>query len=130
MAEITNRWSGQMIEPHDGLPFIGETAKHQFAATGFSGNGTTFGTLAGIMAADWVAGRDNPWKLLFAIDRKPIPHGMWEYVKENFDYPFYFIKDFFTPKNKIDPQKLRRVKGASSRSTASRAPVRGMAMAT
>jgi glycine/D-amino acid oxidase-like deaminating enzyme/nitrite reductase/ring-hydroxylating ferredoxin subunit len=106
MAEITNRWSGQVIETHDGLPFIGETAKHQFAATGFSGNGMTFGTLSAMMAADWVAGRENPWQPLFDIDRKPIPHGMWEYVKENFDYPFYYIKDFFTPKNKLDPEKI------------------------
>jgi nitrite reductase/ring-hydroxylating ferredoxin subunit len=59
-----------------------------------------------MMAADWVAGRENPWQPLFDIDRKPIPHGMWEYVKENFDYPFYFIKDYFSPKNKIDPENV------------------------
>ena len=40
-----------MIETADGLPYIGETATHQFAGTGYSGNGMTFGTLAGMMAA-------------------------------------------------------------------------------
>ena len=48
--ELTHRWSGQVIETPDGLPYIGETAEHQFAATGFSGNGLTFGTLGGMMA--------------------------------------------------------------------------------
>src|ERR1019366_5695915 len=36
--DITDRWSGQAIETTDGLPYIGETAERQFAATGFSGN--------------------------------------------------------------------------------------------
>jgi len=49
--DITHRWSGQVIETNDGLPFIGETSPRQFAATGYAGNGMTFGTLAGVMAA-------------------------------------------------------------------------------
>ena len=62
---ITHRWSGQVIETPDGLPYIGETAEHQFAGTGYAGNGMTFGTLAGMMAADRIMGRDNPWSALF-----------------------------------------------------------------
>ena len=42
--DVTHHWSGQVIETNDGLPYIGETSAHQFAATGFAGNGTTFGT--------------------------------------------------------------------------------------
>src|SRR5207244_45362 len=56
-VEVTHRWSGQVIETTDGLPYIGETGERQFAATGFSGNGMTFGTLGGMMAADYVTGR-------------------------------------------------------------------------
>ena len=63
--DVTHRWSGQVIETPDGLPYIGETADHQFAATGFSGNGMTFGTLGGMMAADHILGRSNPWSDLF-----------------------------------------------------------------
>jgi glycine/D-amino acid oxidase-like deaminating enzyme len=44
-ARIERRWSGQVIETDDGLPFIGQTADHQFAATGYAGNGLTFGAL-------------------------------------------------------------------------------------
>lgn len=60
--DVMSRWSGQVIETADGLPYIGEMAERQFAATGFSGNGMTFGTRGGMMACDWVLGRRNPWR--------------------------------------------------------------------
>ena len=42
-TELTHRWSGQVIETPDGLPYIGEMTEHQYAATGFAGNGLTLG---------------------------------------------------------------------------------------
>jgi glycine/D-amino acid oxidase-like deaminating enzyme len=71
-VDLTHRWSGQVIETHDGLPFIGRQAAHQFTGTGYSGNGTTFGTLAGMMARDAILGRRNPWSDLFHVDRRAI----------------------------------------------------------
>ena len=62
---LTHRWSGQVIETPDGLPYIGRMADHQYAATGFGGNGLTFGTLAGMMVSDAILGRRNPWTELF-----------------------------------------------------------------
>jgi glycine/D-amino acid oxidase-like deaminating enzyme/nitrite reductase/ring-hydroxylating ferredoxin subunit len=94
-VKVTHRWSGQVIETPDGLPYIGETAEHQFAGTGFSGNGMTFGTLTGMMAADKIAGRANPWSELFDPGRKKIRNAAWDYVKENKDYPYYMIRDRF-----------------------------------
>src|SRR5215213_187683 len=47
-VEVTHRWSGQVIETTDGLPYIGDTAEQQFAGTGYAGNGMTFGTLTGM----------------------------------------------------------------------------------
>src|SRR5262245_25759059 len=32
-AKVHYRWSGQVVETNDGLPLMGETAPHQFAAT-------------------------------------------------------------------------------------------------
>jgi glycine/D-amino acid oxidase-like deaminating enzyme/nitrite reductase/ring-hydroxylating ferredoxin subunit len=93
--EVTHRWSGQVIETPDGLPYIGETAEHQFAGTGYSGNGMTFGTLAGMMAADSIVGRANPWADLFDPGRKKIRAGLWDYIKENKDYPYYLARDRF-----------------------------------
>jgi glycine/D-amino acid oxidase-like deaminating enzyme/nitrite reductase/ring-hydroxylating ferredoxin subunit len=91
--ELTHRWSGQVVETNDGVPFIGETSDRQFAATGFAGNGTTFGTLAAMMARDSVLGLKNPWSELFDVGRTKIKGGAWDYVKENVDYPYYMIKD-------------------------------------
>lgn len=93
--EITHRWSGQVIETNDGLPYIGETAPRQFAGTGFNGNGITFGTLSAIMATDAITGRENPWRELFDVGRTKIRGGLWDYLKENKDYPYYLIRDRF-----------------------------------
>jgi glycine/D-amino acid oxidase-like deaminating enzyme/nitrite reductase/ring-hydroxylating ferredoxin subunit len=105
--DVTHRWSGQVIETPDGLPFMGETADRQFAATGFSGNGMTFGTLAGIMAADRVLGRSNPWSELFDPGRTKIRGGLWDYIRENKDYPYYLIRDRFAG---TEGRSLRTVK--------------------
>lgn len=93
--EVSHRWSGQVIETPDGLPYIGETADRQFAGTGYSGNGMTFGTLAGMMAADHVLGRKNPWSDLFDPGRKKVRGGLWDYIRENKDYPYYMVRDRF-----------------------------------
>ena len=93
--DVSHRWSGQVIETADGLPYIGETAEHQFVATGFSGNGMTFGTLAGMMAADYVQDKGNPWAELFDPGRKTLRGAAWDYIKENKDYPYYLIRDRF-----------------------------------
>jgi glycine/D-amino acid oxidase-like deaminating enzyme/nitrite reductase/ring-hydroxylating ferredoxin subunit len=89
---LSHRWSGQVIETPDGLPYIGKTAEHQYAATGFGGNGMTFGTVAAMMIADAIQGRKNPWAGLFDPDRAAIRHGLWDYLKENADYPYYMMR--------------------------------------
>lgn len=106
-VQLTHRWSGQVIETPDGLPYIGRTAEHQYAATGFGGNGMTFGTLGGMMAADAILGRRNPWTDLFDPDRGAIRRGAWEYLKENADYPYYMIRDRFAGP---EARSLRSVK--------------------
>lgn len=92
-AEVTHRWSGQVIETSDGMPYIGEFAKGQYIATGFAGNGMTFGTLAAMMIRDAILGRTNPWSKLFDPHRAGLRGGAWDYVKENADYPYYMIRD-------------------------------------
>jgi Rieske Fe-S protein len=93
-ATPDRRWSGQVVETNDGLPFIGETAEGQFIATGFAGNGMTFGTLSAMMATDAVLGRKNPWAELFAPQRKKLLGGTWNYLKENKDYPYYLLRNW------------------------------------
>jgi len=110
-AVVSHRWSGQVIETPDGLPYIGESAERQFTATGFGGNGMTFGTLAGLMIADAVRGRTNPWAELFHPGRKALTRGLWDYLKENADYPYYMIRDRFAGAESRTLREVRRGEG-------------------
>lgn len=109
-AAVDSRWSGQVIETPDGLPYIGETAEKQFAATGFSGNGMTFGTLGAMMALDAIEGRANPWRQLFDVNRKKIS-GVMDYLRENKDYPYYLLRDWLSPGEGKSLKALRRNEG-------------------
>ena len=109
---LTHRWSGQVIETPDGLPYIGQTAEHQYAATGYAGNGLTFGTLAGMLLSDAILGRANPWHDLFAPSRKAITRGAWNYLTENTDYPYYMIRDRFAGAGAQSLRAVRRGHGA------------------
>lgn len=110
-VEISHRWSGQVIEPLDGLPYIGRTADHQYVATGFAGNGMTFGTLGAMIASAGILGRKNPWSELFDPGRTAIRHGLWDYVKENADYPYYIIRDRFAGSEGRSLRSVKRGQG-------------------
>jgi glycine/D-amino acid oxidase-like deaminating enzyme/nitrite reductase/ring-hydroxylating ferredoxin subunit len=90
--EITHRWSGQVIDTVDGMPYIGETCDGNFIATGYSGNGMTFGTVAALMARDHILGGFNPWKDTFDPGRRELA-ALPTYLKENSDYPYHLLKD-------------------------------------
>ncbi len=78
VREVVYRWSAQVYEPIDGLPFIGEypLRPNVYAATGYSGTGMTFGTLAGMLLADQIRGVANPYRELYSINRlKPLAGG-------------------------------------------------------
>jgi len=106
-VDLTHRWSGQVIETPDGLPYIGQSAEHQYSATGYAGNGLTFGTLAALIISDAILARSNPWTELFESGRKALTRGLWDYVKENVDYPYYMIRDRFAG---VEAKSLRAVR--------------------
>jgi Rieske Fe-S protein len=60
------------MEPVDGMGFIGRNpldSANVLIATGASGNGMTHGTVAGILLADLIAGRENDWAALYDPSR-------------------------------------------------------------
>lgn len=69
--DIAHRWSAQVIETLDGLPFIGRVPgkERMLLATGFGGTGLTWGTLGGEMIADAAMGVATPWDDLFSPER-------------------------------------------------------------
>ena len=72
----------------------------------------TFGTLAAIVVSDAICGRSNPWVELFDPKRPAIARGLWDYVKENADYPYYMIRDRFAG---AQGRSLREVKRGEGR---------------
>lgn len=95
-AVVTDRWSGQVVESNDGLPLIGALDERQYVATGFAGNGMTFGALSALIVRDAVLGQSNAWSDLFDPTRARLSGGLWRYLRENLDYPRYLLRDRLT----------------------------------
>jgi glycine/D-amino acid oxidase-like deaminating enzyme/nitrite reductase/ring-hydroxylating ferredoxin subunit len=92
---VAYRWSAQVAEPVDGLPFIGRNSlsSHVYVGTGYSGTGMTFGTLAAMISSGLILGRENAWARLFDATRvKPLA-GAKEFVRENVDFPAHLVGD-------------------------------------
>jgi len=83
-GEVKFRWSGQVMEPYDGLAYIGRNPgeKNVYLITGDSGNGMTHGTLGAMLVADLIAERANPWETLYDPSRKTLSASK-EYAAEN-----------------------------------------------
>lgn len=85
IESVDYRWSGQVMEPVDGLAYIGRNPMDEenvYIATGDSGNGMTHGTIAGMLITDLIMNRENPWAKLYDPSRMTLA-GAGEFVKEN-----------------------------------------------
>jgi glycine/D-amino acid oxidase-like deaminating enzyme/nitrite reductase/ring-hydroxylating ferredoxin subunit len=76
---IIRKWSGQILESPDGIPFIGRslTNSHHIIATGYAGNGMTFGTIAARVITDLIMGQENPLSDLYSPTRFKRPLTMF-----------------------------------------------------
>lgn len=105
--EVVYRWSGQVLEPVDGLGFIGRNpgdSENVYIATGDSGHGMTHSTIAGMLITDLIQGRPNPWEKLYDPARKNTK-SVGEFLKENLNVAAQF-KDFVTPGEVNDPMEV------------------------
>ena len=89
------RWSGQIIEPHGGLPLIGGK-KGIYISTGYAGQGMTFGTVGAMIVVDLITGIENPWAKVFDIDRKRPHMTAREFITENLHFPAHLAADRLT----------------------------------
>ena len=113
VRKVPYRWSAQVAEPVDGLPYLGRNAasSHVYVGTGYSGTGLTFGTLAAMIASDLILGRENPWAGLFDATRiKPVA-GAKEFVAENVDFPAHFVADRLKAAAGTSVEELRAGEG-------------------
>lgn len=70
--KVEHRWSGQCLETHDGLAFIGRFSDDEpnvFLITGDSGMGMTHGTIGGMLVSDLILGRANAWAEVYDPSR-------------------------------------------------------------
>jgi glycine/D-amino acid oxidase-like deaminating enzyme/nitrite reductase/ring-hydroxylating ferredoxin subunit len=98
IVAVDFRWSGQVMEPVDGVAFIGRNpgnAPNVYIATGDSGMGMTHGTIAGMLITDLIVGRDSPWATLYDPSRK-IFRGLGEYASENLNVAAQYATDYVT----------------------------------
>jgi glycine/D-amino acid oxidase-like deaminating enzyme/nitrite reductase/ring-hydroxylating ferredoxin subunit len=115
--KVTDCWSGQVMEPVDGVAYIGRNPgdTNVYVVTGDSGNGITHGTIAGILITDLISGRENSWAKLYDPSRKTLkPAVVTDYVAENANVVAQ-MRDYFTPGSEPSADQIRKGKGATLR---------------
>jgi glycine/D-amino acid oxidase-like deaminating enzyme/nitrite reductase/ring-hydroxylating ferredoxin subunit len=112
VSRVANRWSGQVMEPIDGMAFIGRNPgdENVYIATGDSGNGITHGLIAGLLITDLVQGRRNPAAALYDPARKS-GRAISEFAKENLNVAAQF-KAYVTPGDVASAEDIRPGCGA------------------
>lgn len=80
---VEYRWSGIVMEPADGLAFLGQNPNDEgvYIITGDSGNGMTHCTVGAMLITDLIMGRSSPWTELYSPSRKVI-HGTSHFVRD------------------------------------------------
>ncbi len=64
VGEVLYKWSGQFLETHDGLAFLGRYSGSEpnvYIITGDSGMGMTHGTIGAMINSDLILGKENAW---------------------------------------------------------------------
>lgn len=113
VEQIEFQWSGQVMEPVDGLAFIGRNPLDKdnvFIATGDSGNGMTHGTIAGILITDLIMGRKNAWESLYDPARKTL-RALPEFASEALNVAAQYV-DLATPGDVDSTDEIKPGEGA------------------
>lgn len=83
-GQVDYRWSGEVMEPSDGVAFLGRNPldhDNVYIITGDSGNGMTHCTAGAMLIHDLILGRENEWAELYAPSRKAF-HGIGDFITE------------------------------------------------
>jgi len=118
LGEIVNKWSGQVTEPLDGLPFHGQNpndAESVQIITGDSGMGMTNGTIGAMVTTDAILGKPNPYSELYSPSRQTITHQFRETVMENIETQLQYL-DWLKPADVKDIEDIKPGCGAILRS--------------
>lgn len=111
--QVEVMWSGQIIEPVDGLAYIGlnpGAESNVYVAAGDSGHGLTHGTIAGMLLTDLIAGRANPWQHLYSPSRLSVKV-FGTYISENLNSAWQY-RDWATSGELSSAESLQPGEGA------------------
>jgi glycine/D-amino acid oxidase-like deaminating enzyme/nitrite reductase/ring-hydroxylating ferredoxin subunit len=113
VVSIESGWSSEYFEPIDHLPFIGRVpgTKNLFVATGLSGTGLTFGTMAGRILSDLASGRDCPVADIVSPSRMNVMAGAKTFLFESTNVAIHFVMDRFKGDAHRPPGLLRPGEG-------------------
>lgn len=92
---VEYRWSAQDYVSVDQVPYIGRCPRTEavYVGTGYKKWGMTGGTVAGMIIADLIGGRDNPWLEVFDATRVGAGQAATSFVRENASVGMHFVKD-------------------------------------
>ena len=109
---VAYRWSGQVMEPVDGVAFIGRNPgdRHVFIHTGDSGMGITHGALGAMLNADLITGRSNAWETLYDPSRRTLASAH-EFLRENLNVAAQY-RDWVVPGDVADETEIPPGEGA------------------
>jgi glycine/D-amino acid oxidase-like deaminating enzyme/nitrite reductase/ring-hydroxylating ferredoxin subunit len=113
VTDVEFTWGGQYMETIDGLAFIGRNPadkENVYIVTGDSGMGLTHGTIAGMLLADLIGGRKNPWEKLYDPSRKPLTAAR-RFVKEAANVAVQYTK-WLTPGQVSSVDEIKPGSGA------------------
>ncbi len=86
---LVTRWTGPILEPVDGLAYIGQLDKKNILyAMAFSGNGMTYSGISAMIFADLIAGKTNAYARIYTAQRIPTFKAL---LKKGKDYTEEFI---------------------------------------
>ena len=106
--QVVNKWSGQYYKSADGLPYIGYSAysTHTLLATGYSGDGLVWGTVAARILSDLILEKENPYTKLYSAKRLNILASAKEVFKENMDAVMQLIGGIFKNAEELDLENI------------------------
>jgi len=96
VRSVAYRWSAQDHVSADHVPFVGPVspgAERVLVATGFKKWGMSNGSAAGVLLADRIAGRENPFAGFFDTRRLNPGQSVKDLVKENANVVRRFVGD-------------------------------------
>ena len=97
VKKFSHRWSGQINEPADMLPFIGESShgRNVWMSTAYSGTGMTYGTLSAMLLSDFALEKENRFAKLYDPSRRKIGAILENVVTKTKEFPKRMIEKVF-----------------------------------